>query len=493
MTEEQQIAWKPLPPQELALTCPAREVAYAGEKGAGKTEWLAMCWTPLLKLAHDKWVATGQKQHRCRIAIFRKNLNHLEDFINKTKLLYPLLDPAMGIEGWNINRGRWTFSSGATIEVHHLDGPNDHLAFQGQEFAGLGYDQIEQLEEHVVRFINANLRSGDPDYHQARIMRCTANPGGFDWIIPYFHIQECPQGGRIFSQFVENADGSKHEHTRCFIRARLRDNPHLPPDYEAQLRATMNEDEIAMYLEGDFFRVAGSYFSKFLRAGIHFQKSRPVPSSWTWRHATDWGSTNPACTLVGAVDEDNVLHVVDELYKPGVTGRKYGESLDEKWRNQAWSSDRKFGVDEFWGVIDKQAMDKYGGDSTAAAGICDWGFRLFEAKKDRLAGCNQLKERFLMDRFGKPRIIIFEDRCPNLVRALSAIPSNAPKDPEDYNESSPHAHAVDALRFLAMEFPIGRDTKIETPEQKNMREWESYLQRAREKQNPDILDQAGWT
>jgi len=477
------IAWKPLPAQELAMTCPAREVAYAGEKGAGKSEWLAACWFPLLTLAHKKWQETGRPQHRCRIIIFRKNMSHLEDLIAKTKFLYPLFDPAMGIAGWNINKSRWTFSSGATVEFHHLDGPNDHLGYHGQELVGIGFDQIEQTEEHVYRFIIANLRSGDSDYHANRMVRCTANPGGFDWIIPYFHIDQCPQGGKVFVDKITNSDGSVHEYTRCFIRAKLRDNKHLPADYEAQLRATLTEDEVAMFLEGDFFRVAGSYFSKFIRPKLHFQKSRPLPSSYEWRYGIDWGSTNPACWLLAARDNDGTVYIVDELHRPGISGRHFGELLARKFANQNWCEDKHFAVDEHWGVIDKQALDKDNGDATAGAGIMECGFRLFPAQKNREAGCNQLKERFLLNADGSPRLVVFEDRCPNLVRALSAIKSQAPKDPEDYEEHSPHSHAVDALRFVLMEMPV--DTvSPKDPRDVEVERWLKYMRDSQRAKQP---------
>jgi len=471
--------WEPLPKQAVALTCTARELLYGGEKGGGKTEFLVACWLPLLELATRKYEQTGQKQHKCRIVVFRKNLEHLKDFIAKSQYIYPRFDPKMGVAGWHVNNKTWTFTSGATLECRHLDGPTDHLGYHGQELIGIGFDQVEQIDRDVYTFIVANNRSGDPDYHAARMIRCTANPGGYDWIIPYFGIDKYPDGNRIIPIQVVNSDGSKHETTRAFIRARLRENKHLPADYEAQLRSMYNEDEVAMFLEGDFFRVAGSYFSKFLRPQFHFKKSHPVPASWDFRFAIDWGSTNPACFLVGAVDNDGRLHVIDELHKPGVTGRKFGEDLTAKFRGQKWSSEKLFKVDDFWGVIDKQAMDKYGSEETAAAGIMEWGFRLFPAKKDRVAGCNQLKERLLLDRHGLPQMVIFEDRCPNLVKALSAIQSQAPKDPDDYADDSPYSHAVDALRFLCMEFPV-HTVRETSPIDAEVARWNALLQKQRD-------------
>jgi hypothetical protein len=224
--------------------------------------------------------------------------------------------------------------------------------------------------------------------------------------------------------------------------------------------------------------VAGSFFSKLLRPELHFCRSRPLPGSWDYVFGIDWGSSSPACLLVAAVDNDGCLWIIDELHQPGITGSIFGEAMNEKWRHQKWSSDRIFKNDSFWGVIDKQAMDQHNGPATAAAGIQEWGFRIFEAQKERIPGCNQLKERLLLNRMGKPQLKIFEDRCPQLVKALSGIPSNAPKTPDEYNPDSPHAHAVDALRFIAMAHPT-QPARPENPIDAEVARWDRLLRRQR--------------
>jgi hypothetical protein len=476
------VVWEPLPRQRVALACPVLELLYGGSKGGAKTNFLVACVAPILALAHRKWLATGEKQRKCRIMVFRKNQEDILDFIAKSFEIYPHLDPEMGAEGWHEKARYWQFTSGATVEMRHLDGPRDHEGYQGNEFVAVLFDEVQYISYEAYAFLVAQVRSSDPDYKKMLMIRCTANPGGphGDWVKEHWHLDECPEGGRIFSHEITNRDGTKKHITRAFVRAYLKDNPYLDADgsYEAQLRSVWGPDEVKMYLDGDFDCVAGAFFSHLLRPAVHFVRSKPIPGNWDMMHSTDWGSSAPACTLVGARDNDNRVHIVDELHRPGVTGRTYGEAMKQLlWGRQKWSRDRIWKVDDFWGVIDTQAMDRYGSEATAAAGIMEHGFRLFPADKnpgERAVGINQIKERLLLDRHGQPQLVIYEDRCPSLVRALKAIASSAPVDPDDYDPRSPLAHAIDTLRFLLMKWPV-RSVLEEHPMDAEVARWNRIL------------------
>lgn len=468
---------------------------FGGAKGGGKTAYLVACAAPILELAHRKWLATGVEQRQCRIMVFRRNLNDLKDFAVKGHALFPLLDPQMGPEGYKEKEKFWRFSSGATVEMHHLDGPTDHLSFNGQEFTALFIDECQFVPFEAYSFLAAQVRSSDADYRKVLIIRLTANPGGphGDWVRDRFQIDAHPEGGKIFRYKTKLPDGREVETTRAFVRSFLRDNPHLDPDgtYEAFLRSTMNPDEVKQYMDGDFNTVAGAFFSHVLRT-VHFVKSKPVPASWDKIFSIDWGSTAPACCLWGAQDDaDGRVYIIDELHQPGITGRTFGEALVGKYTRQKWCKDKVYKPGDFWGVIDTQAMDRYGSESTAAAGIMEWGFRIFGADKlpgERATGINQIKERLLMDRQDQPQMVIFEDRCPHLVRALKGIQSLAPIDPEDYDPKSPLAHAVDALRFMLLKMPVRKVLPVDKTDIEVAR-WNRILKR----QKPSDDDEARTT
>jgi hypothetical protein len=484
------VIWEPLPRQRVALACPAFELLYGGSKGGAKTNFLVACVAPILHLAHQKWQATGQPQLKCRIPVFRKNLDDLKDFIAKSFELYPHLDPRMGVDGWHEKAKMWRFSSGASVELHHLDGPRDHEGFNGNEFPALLFDQVEDISYEAYAFLVAQVRSSDPDYKRMVMVRATANPGGAhgDWVQKHWRIDEWPEGNRVFATKVTNRDGREMEVTRAFVRSYLRDNPYLDADgaYEARLRAIWGPDQIRMYLDGDFNCVAGAFFSHLLRPEVHFQRSRLLPGSCDMIFGIDWGASATACCLWAAVDQDNRIYIVDELHEPVIPGSIFGDKMRERYKHQKWCQGRVFRPDDFWGVIDTQAMDRYGGLATAAALISEKGFRIFPADKnpgERKVGIGQIKERLTLDRHGDPQMIVFEDRCPNLVRALKAIQSCAPIDPDDYDPKSPLAHAIDALRFICMKYPV-RPVLDEHPVDREVARWNRII-RAQQAKNTD--------
>lgn len=489
LNDEANVIWKPLLPQKVALECPAREILYGGSKGGGKSDYLVACCLPVLTLAHRKFLATNIPQKNCRIIVFRKNLEDIKDLISKSYRIFPTFDAQMGTNGFHLKDKFWEFTSGATVEFRHLDGPTDHEGYNGNEFVLILFDEVQFISYDAYAFLVAQLRSSDPDYRAVLGVRCTANPGGpfGDWIRKHWHIDDCPGGGKIFAEKVKLGDGRIVETTRAFIRSYLKDNPYVDPDgsYEATLRSLWNADQVRQYLDGDFDCVAGAFFSHLIRPQVHFVKSFPLPGSVDLIHSTDWGTSAPCCTLIGARNSDNVQLIIDELHEPGITGNHYAEALKKKlWGPQKWSHERKWAIDDFWGVIDTQAMHEYNGPSPASQ-LIENGFRIFPADKlpgQREDGINQMNERLLLDRFGKPQLIVFEDRCPNLVRAIKGIQSLAPIDPDNYDNRSPLAHAIDSWRFQCMKWPVERPDD-RNPVDLEVQRWNQLL--AKQKQQAD--------
>jgi hypothetical protein len=450
------IAWKPEPRQELALGCPAFELGFGGSKGGGKTDFLVASPIPQIQLAHQMWIETGQQQ-RGRAIIFRKNIKNLADITVRCKELYPLIDPNMGLGGWNKIERKWTFSSGYTVELAHLNDPDDHLGYNGQEITALLFDQAEELPEDVIDFLIMQVRSSNPRMRELLMVRYTANPGGpyGAWFKKRF-IEGCKPYGSIVREHIKLRSGKTKEVTRAFLESRLEDNKYLAEsgDYEARIRRLPLHMQ-KMYLDGDWDVVVGAFLSHVWDRSVHVRKSFSIPSTWDLKMGGDWGSTAPACVLVGAKDHDGNVWIIDELYTPGISGRTFGEKLWRKFERQKWSLQRRWEVQDIYMLMDRGARANSGADgrySNPSAGIASWGFRIFDANKDRAAGNEQVIERLLRGPDGKPSLYIFEDRCPNLVRTLPLLMAD-PHDPEDVATTG-EDHAFDSIKYLLLDWPV---------------------------------------
>src|SRR5437762_13344579 len=64
-----------------------------------------------------------------------------------TLSLHDALPIYPGVQRPTQQKNWWTFESGYRVEFAHLDGPDDHKGYNGQEISGLGFDQ--RSEEHT--------------------------------------------------------------------------------------------------------------------------------------------------------------------------------------------------------------------------------------------------------------------------------------------------------------------------------------------------------
>lgn len=478
-----EIVWQAQPRQAVALSCPALELCYGGTKGGGKTDFLVMACIAQIELCHRKWLESKRKQ-RGRYIIFRKNVKNLADIIQRAEEMYPVIDPKAK---WNVVDKRWTFSSGYKVDFAHLDGPNDHLGYNGQELTGIGIDQVEEIAEEVYLFLAMQVRSKSEDMRQLLFVRVTANPGGphAAWVKRYF-VEGCRPHNTIIRTTVKLRNGKKRDVTKAFVPATLYDNKYLAEDgaYEATL-LRLPDHLRRMYLEGDWDVVVGAYFSHVWNRSIHVIPSFPIAGHLQVKFGLDWGTSAPACALWGARDGDGNVYIIDELYRPGVTGRTFGEGMLKKLELQKWSHERKWTVKDMYGLIDRGAMSATGADgggpTTPAAGIQWCGWRIFPANKNRAAGNEQVLERLLMKPNGKPALYIFGDRCPNLVREIPMLMSD-PLDPEDVDTNGSD-HAFDALKYLLLDWPVQGTRPKDKSGDQDVERWLELARRRKEAQD----------
>jgi Terminase large subunit, T4likevirus-type, N-terminal len=456
--------WRPHAKQAMFLSCPVYEIMYGGAKGGAKTEALLMDHVKQHSAVHEHWEKTSRRTRGVAL-IMRRQFPRLKDIVSRSHAMFPIL--SRGAMSWRENEHAWTCACGYKVEFGHLEGPQDHHGYNGREFSWLGIDQVEEIPWEQYSYMKLQVRTSEEVLRPLVAVRVTANPLGryADWVKQRF-VVPCREGFKIIPETVTLADGRQVTRERVFIPATLRDNPSLPPEYEAELRLAPEHLRRA-FLDGDWDVTPGSFFGDVFDPLIHVvddlgpQEIR-IPSNWTIFRCADWGSRAPAACYWVAVDNDGLLIVLDELYGPGEEPNRWGKrilEIEEKW---GWLDTATLPArSRLHGVIDPAAMkgDVQGGP-TVSEKLFEAGLSWFEGDNGRKAGWAELRRR-LMERggiSGKVPGLRIARRCVNLIRTLPNLtsPESSAHGDMDDIDTKQEDHAADALRYGCMSRPVAR-------------------------------------
>jgi phage terminase large subunit len=264
---------------------------------------------------------------------------------------------------------------------------------------------------------------------------------------------------------------------RVFIPAGVRDNPHLPPSYIAELM-TAPEHMRRAFLDGDWDVTPGSFFGDLFDNRIHVVDDLGpvdirIPSNWPLFWCGDWGPRSPACALLVCVDNDGMLIVLDELYAPGENPVKWARkvlAMLEKWN----CLDSK-GFSKIHGYIDPSCFkNDTSGGMMISEQLFEQGLMVYEGSNERKPGWTEIRRR-LAERGGiggKIPGLRIARRCTNLIRTLPNLtaPENESIGDMDDIDTKQEDHAADALRYGVMSRPAPRLAKDVAEEE--IRRWE---------------------
>jgi predicted phage terminase large subunit-like protein len=247
------IAHAPTEKQQVGLILPHAEVLFGGGTGGGKSDWLLMGGLEYVDV--PGYAAL----------LIRRTFKELE-------LEGGLLERAWtwlaGTDAQPHDGGmKWTFGDheagkGAVLQFGYMDGPHDHLRYQGSNWQYVGADELTHLREQQYRYLFSRLRRPDitddtPAWQREVIeglskvplrMRAASNPGGpgHEWVKRRFGIY-VPESEQHAAAAAGQDPGSLRrlchrpewvtEHDRVFVPALLEDNPHLDQEsYDRALR-----------------------------------------------------------------------------------------------------------------------------------------------------------------------------------------------------------------------------------------------------------------
>jgi hypothetical protein len=407
--------------------------------------------------------------------LFRKTYPELEEIISQAKDMYLHLGAT-----WKVSDRTFTFPTGATLKLRHIDSDDDASHYQGHSYAWVGFDEIGNWPNlSNYNKLKATLRSTDINVTHMRI-RATANPGGpGHHAVKNYFIDHNPQG----FEMVKSQEGT----TRMFIPAKVTDNKILltvDPQYISRLREVGSPELVRAWLEGDWNVITGAYFPEFSTLE-HVIDPFSIPPYWLKFMSGDWGSASPFSYHWIAVS-DGTINIPDprppDVNCPvGMTIRPprlipkgalvvyrefYGALVGMINVGLRWPASRVAegikartprGEKITFRVMDPSAFKQDGGPSHAEV-MARAGVYFRAADNTRLPGWGAIRERLtgldadpdINNGVGVPMLYIF-NTCPNLIRTLPALQHDS-KDPEDCDTNG-EDHAPDDLRYGCMARP----------------------------------------
>jgi hypothetical protein len=426
-----------LQPKQLAASAAARlcdgssgptAVGYGGARGGGKSHWL------LAQMGADDC----QRVPGLKCLLLRKvgkaNMEHFEDLRQR---LFGRLK-----HEFSAYRGILTFRNGSRIIAGHFQAEKDIDAYLGLEYDVIGIEEATTLSNRKHQDISTCCRTSKPNW-RPRIYS-TTNPGG---------IGHAWYRTRFVLPFLQG----KELDTR-FVPARVSDNRFNNPEYTKVLEGLTGWQKRA-WLEGDWDIAAGQFFTT-LRREVHVISSLDDSRAVEWFAAMDYGFTHYTVVLLGCLDGDGNMFIVDEhaerLWLPqrhapavlAMLGRHQisSSASRERGRPLEISDLKRF-------VAGADVFSKQSDGSTVASQYAKLGITLRCANTERVNGWAEILHRLGEPGAGvTPRLFIHE-RCRRLVECLPSL-QHDPNRPEDVlkvdadEDGNGGDDAADCMRYL---------------------------------------------
>src|SRR5438874_499889 len=396
-----------LQPRQLAASAAARlcdradgptAVGYGGARGGGKSHWL------LAQMGGDDCQRIPGLKCLLLRRVGKSNLEHFEDL--RRRLF-------MGLRHeFAAYRGLLTFGNGSRIIAGHFQSEKDIDAYLGLEYDVIGIEEATTLSSRKHQDISTCCRTSKPNW-RPRIYS-TSNPGGIGhaWYRTKFVLP-----------FLQG----KEAETR-FVPARVGDNRYNNPEYTKVLEGLTGWQKRA-WLDGDWDIAAGQFFTT-LRREVHVVSSFDDTRAVEWFAALDYGWTHYTVVLLGCLDGDGNLFIVDEHAERLWLPQRHAPAIKAMIARHSFSNRRLEIPDLRRFVAGADVFSKQSDGSTVASQYGNLGISLRCANTDRVKGWAEILHRFGDPANGVgPRLFIHE-RCARLVECLPSL-QHDPNRPED--------------------------------------------------------------
>lgn len=468
---------------------PSRVVAYFGGYGNGKT--YAGCgklWLQL-ELIPGNVGLVGRKTYPALNSTTRETLLKIARLRNGGTL-----EEGPVIKSFNKADNVLTLQNGSVCFIRTLDEVEKlrslnlgcALVDQGEEIAYEIYlelngrirlwsnRRVRQWREQYGKILQDGLGFVPTPYNQLIIV---GNPAP-NWVKKEFK----DDGGRVNKLY----EAPTHEN-----------KANLPEDYIEEMTKRYPKEWVERFINGSWDTFGGQIYKEFDDTKIHGIAKMEIPPEWPVFVGWDHGITNPTAAMVGVVDEDGNIILVDEYYKSGLTVDQYAAEVKE--RLAKWNVPRSGAGDLLVHMDPSTKGSKGTGEIDVWEAYRRHGIFGLDANNDVLAGILWMQYLLRPDpgheypkwhprrgQMGSPRFFVMREKpigwapaCPNFVNEM-ALYEWEERGAEQNETERPRKwmdHSLDAVRYLCMAVKARRAEKTYTLSEAQARETESRQKR----------------
>lgn len=331
--------YDPLPGQEQAHATRARHVLYGGGVGAGKSRFLVEHAFSLM----TRWPGIP-------LLLARQDLLDLQrttEEVWKRVIDNRLWDKRYG--GRHNTGDNWyRFPNGSTL---YLTGLKDWESWLSAELGGILIEEVSEVSEDAYRGLETRLRwtTGEgecerPECRELETYRQHHTHPFYQMVSASNPTPRWPKR-RWVDPFLAGEELPNH----AYIPAKTKENTHLPPGYEHDLRLSnkYNPAWVERMLEGDWTAMEGAAYPHFSRGSHMWRRGIPFTHLIDKVYGgIDWGAlttyAHPQVGLLVAVLRDETHLCFAEYSKQGPASAdffEWMEKMQKAWHVEKWWAD----------------------------------------------------------------------------------------------------------------------------------------------------------
>lgn len=229
------------------------------------------------------------------------------------------------------------------------------------------------------------------------------------------------------------------------------DCPHFDKDEIESAKKSLSEDAFYEQFGGEWRFYTGRVYKNF-KSDVHLIEPFPIPSSWKIREGIDFGTRDATAVEFLAESPFGDFYFFDEHYRGDVATQIHVESIKRKEENRNISAR----VADYHALGTQLIMDwnKHGLTTVN----CSSEINSRKARREKMISLfepHHGKRPYHIREFGDnlegyyPRLFIFKNKCPNLVRELMFLRwKEGTRREGSFGDTSGDDHAVDAAEMV---------------------------------------------